>query len=161
MRLVEFTDRETGARGQIRALKHPMISEFEILLPYNYRMLYAGFEGWFANRTDLDFDEDSISKCDNRITIVNMNPKPIDYIFFNNFNREEAIEAYKYIVANCSIIVIELNNDKSLREVEISYEINRTCTADMYDYPHIECMYLFDEDDLYDPNEIDLKCTEY
>lgn len=159
MRLVEFTDRETGVKGQIRALKHPMISEFEILLPYSYRMLYAGFEGWFANRTDLDFDEDSISKCDNRITIVNMNPKPIDYILFVHLNREEAIEAYKYIVANCSVIVIELNEDKSIYDVQVNYITNDN-TIDT-DYPHQEEIYLIHEDDKYDPSKIDIKCTEY
>ena len=158
MRLVEFTDRETGVKGQIRALKHPMISEFEILLPYSYRMLYAGFEGWSANRTDLDFDEDSISKCDNRITIVNMNPKPIDYILFVHLDREQAIEAYKHIIANCSVIVIELNDDKSLYDVQVNYITNcKTMDQD----PHQEEIYLIHEDDKYDPSIIDLRCTEY
>ena len=158
MRLVEFTDRETGVKGQIRALKHPMISEFEILLPYSYRMLYAGFEGWFANRTDLDFDGDSISQCENRIIIVNMNPKPIDYILFVHVDREQAIEAYNDIIANCSVIVIELNDDKSLYDVQVNYITN--CKT-MDQGPHQEEIYLIHEDDKYDPSIIDLRCAEY
>lgn len=159
MRLIEFTDRNNNAKGQIRAVKHSLISDLEILLPYRYRMLYTGFEGWFGNRTDLDLDADSISKCNNRIIVVNLDPKPIDYIYFVGMDREQAIESYKYIIANSSIITIELNDDKSLYDVEVAYEIKDIERDD--GHPHLEQIYLIHEEDKYDSNLIDLTSQEY
>lgn len=147
IRIINFTD-INGSQKQIRAIKCPKISNLEILLPLKYRLLYSGFEGWFANLQSPDLDEDSIIRCNNRIIVVNLDPHPIDYVWMANKTREEVIELYKHIISNCSIIVIYLNEDKSLSEVEVSYEVNRDKDEDtIYDYPHLEQVHLINEED--------------
>ena len=147
MRILRFSRWPFTNDFTIRAIKHPLISNLEILVPYSYRILYSGFENWFANRTNMDLDEDSIRKCNNRIIIVNLHPNPIDYIWFSGKTREQIIEDYKYIVANCSMITIYLNDDKSLYDVEVSYEVNNYAYGN--NSPRLERIRLLHEEDKY------------
>lgn len=156
MRLINFKD-PNGNDCTIRAVKNKRISEYEILLPMRYRMMYSGMEGGYANRQNLDILDEALDMMvGNTITIVNLDPRPIDYIIMANKSREYAIECYKYIVANCSIITITLNENKSLNEVEVSYEINRG--IERRGYPHLEEIHLLHEDDKFD---VDITSEKY
>lgn len=160
MRLINYTDRKTLEIKQIRAVKNNLISKFEILLPYRYKMMYVGSEWVFANRDHMDLDTISIKACNNRIIIVNLDPKPIDYIWICQMSEEDAIEAYKYIVANCCSIVIILNEDKTLNDVEVAYQINGIGVNDEK-YNSMECIYLVDEEDKYDSSVINIAREHY
>ena len=84
-------------------------------------MIFPGFEGWYANRDDLDISTDNLMDMQgDKIIVVNLNPKPINMVWLYGRSRDEAIEYYKYIIANCSIITIFLNEDKTLKELEVA-----------------------------------------
>ena len=159
MRFVNYKDLVTSEVKQIRATTNKLISNLEILLPLDYMIMYSGFESWFADRTSMDFDDDSIKKCNNKIFIINNNPKVIDYVVLAYFTEEETIERYKYIIANCRMITIFLNEDKTLSDLEVSYLTNSG--IEVFGHPNVEWVYLFGEEDKFDSSVINIAREHY
>ena len=159
MRFVNYKDLVTSEIKQIRATTNKLISNLEILLPLDYMIMYSGFESWFADRTSMDFDDESIKKCNNKIFIINNNPKVIDYVVLAYLTEEETIERYKYIIANCRMITIFLNEDKTLSDLEVSYLTNSG--IEVFGHPNVEWVYLFGEEDKFDSSVINIAREHY
>lgn len=160
MRLINYIDRETSEVKQIRAIKNPMISKYEILVPLNYRTFYRGCETYLANCINADLKDFMIEDCSDAISIINLDSKPIDYIVLSDDASEnDVLDLYKYIVANCIMVLIILNGDKSLSEIEVAYEVNGNLDEDG-NYP-IEYIHLLHEDCEFDSDNICIAKEEY
>lgn len=121
-----------GNSYNIKAIACPEIFDFEILVPESYRIIYRGLEGAFAIDTHSDIDIDCVNKCDNYITIVNLNPSIVKLISLKN--DDEAVEFLKYVVANCSMIGIELDNNKQVIDIVLHYQCDCELAPWQIDY---------------------------
>lgn len=136
-----------GNNYQLRVLKNDFISDIEILVPLNYRMIYSGAEWYGASHNGFDIEEHMMKEKGFRhqITIVNLNPKPLGFCCFNYENQDEDIELYKYIVSNCSIMNILLDKNNKLDDIIIKYEDNNGIMFDSR-CNNEEVISFFDED---------------
>lgn len=153
MRLVNYIDRETSEVKQIRAIKNPIISKYEILVPLNYMILGE------SDSINCELKQEFINPKCNTISIINLNPKPIDYILFVHLSESDAIECFKYIVANCLYVTIYLNQDNTLDDIEIAYTIDGE--YDQYGNNNVEFIHLLHEDDKFDPDAIHIAREYY
>ena len=154
IRVLNCKDSE-GNPYQIKAFKDERISNYEILLPMDYRILYGGLEEYYIGlkknqEINLSFlADDEIKKKFNKvITIINLNSLPINTQYLQYNNRDRDIEILKYVVSNSYAIKIFLNDDYSLYDCVFMYEIINGLSDDeinLYNEDYLHENYLTSE----------------
>ncbi len=124
LRVIHCKD-EDGNNFDIKAIKHSFISNYEILIPNEYRIIHCGvpvekYKAWLE-----DLDTELILKdrdFSHEIIIVNLNPISIDTPKVEAPDDKITLEQFKYLVANCRAVIIEFDGNNELEKLYYLYE---------------------------------------
>ena len=108
-----------GKNYNIKAISCPEIFDFEIPVPESYKIIYRNSEGAHIDELSPDIDMELIKGMGNFISIINLNPNPIEG--YNITSEYEAVEYLKYRVANCMMIGISFDENGKVDDIIIHH----------------------------------------